>query len=272
MGSFMLDEIEVYYDAVPRFAARTEDIGPFTLFVSEAPGWSYYARPRLGATVLTADDVMRVRERQRALAMPESFEWVAETTPGLRAAAEAAGLAVSEHPLMVLAGGEHEAVSAPAGVELHFATPDDDVARIGAVAAVAFGAPGTAAGPQGIERLADAAARRTAEQVAFERDRLRSERSIVVVARVAGVPVGVGTHQPVGAVSEVAGVGTLPAFRRRGIAAAVTRLLVADARRRGVRTVFLSAADDTVARLYARIGFRRVATACIAEPGPKEER
>ncbi|GAA2346313.1 hypothetical protein Scani_37560 [Streptomyces caniferus] len=47
----------------------------------------------------------------------------------------------------------------------------------------------------------------------------------------------------------------------------MTAALVADARSRGVETVLLSAGDEDVARLYARLGFRSVATALIAEPG-----
>ncbi|MFG2490619.1 GNAT family N-acetyltransferase [Streptomyces caniferus] len=51
-----------------------------------------------------------------------------------------------------------------------------------------------------------------------------------------------GQQQPVGKVSEIAGVGALPAARRRGLGLAVSAALVADARSRGVETVFLSAA------------------------------
>ncbi|WP_443050588.1 hypothetical protein [Streptomyces sp. H27-D2] len=40
---------------------------------------------------------------------------------------------------------------------------------------------------------------------------------------------------------------------------------MADARSRGVRTLFLSAGDDDVARIYAGLGFRRIATALVAE-------
>ncbi|MGR8010622.1 hypothetical protein [Streptomyces hypolithicus] len=47
---------------------------------------------------------------------------------------------------------------------------------------------------------------------------------------------------------------------------AVTAALAADARGRGVRTVFLTATDDAVARIYARAGFRQVGTAMEAEP------
>ena len=35
---------------------------------------------------------------------------------------------------------------------------------------------------------------------------------------------------------------------------------------RGVLTVFLSASDGAVARVYARTGFREIGTAMIAEP------
>jgi hypothetical protein len=41
---------------------------------------------------------------------------------------------------------------------------------------------------------------------------------------------------------------------------------VADALARDVTLPFLSAADDDVARLYGRLGFRRVGTACFGRP------
>ena len=70
-----------------------------------------------------------------------------------------------------------------------------------------------------------------------------------------------GSYQPCDGVAEITGVATLPGYRRRGLAAAVTSALVRDARREGVRTIFLSADDDVVACVYARIGFRIVGTA-----------
>ena len=70
-----------------------------------------------------------------------------------------------------------------------------------------------------------------------------------------------------GGVCEVTGVGTLPSARRRGIGAALTGRLVQDARERGAAIVFLSAAGDDVARMYERLGFRRVGTACFGFPG-----
>jgi len=69
------------------------------------------------------------------------------------------------------------------------------------------------------------------------------------------------------------GIAVLPRARRRGLGAAITHALVSDAKVRGVETLFLSARDDAVARVYERVGFVRVGTACIAEaPEPMVDR
>ncbi|MGW6391298.1 GNAT family N-acetyltransferase [Streptomyces sp. NPDC055103] len=245
----MLNRIESFYDAVPRPSARAEAHGPLTLFVREGEGWPYYARPTLGHTgEVPVDAVEKVRARQRELGAPEAFEWVAETTPGLRAAVEATGLTVHEHPLMVLED-DRLAVPAPEGITVRMVDADDPALET-AVAApyAAFGmvpAPGTA------ERIA--------ERIGAGLTRLAAALDG------AGDALAAGQHQPVGQVSEVVGVGTVPAARRRGLGLAVTAVLAADARARGAELVFLTASDADVARLYGRLGFRTVATALIAE-------
>ena len=75
--------------------------------------------------------------------------------------------------------------------------------------------------------------------------------------------VGGGSHNPRGDVTEVVGVAVLPAHRRRGIAGHLTWALAADAAEAGVKTVFMSASSDDVARVYEGVGFRRVGMACI---------
>jgi ribosomal protein S18 acetylase RimI-like enzyme len=262
----LLDRIEAYYDAVPRADSRPERLGPLTLFVADRPGFRWYARPSPGADGITAQDVAAARRRQRALGQPESFEWVAEVTPSLLGAAEGAGLAVSALPLMVLDRAAMRRPPAPAGVELRLVTPGDDLGRVDAVARIGFAVGGTAVGELGVTALAGQAAEASPALLARQRERLASGRTVTAVALVGGDPVSVGSHQPVGGVSEVVGVATLPAMRRRGIGGAVTGLLVADAVGRGVEVVFLSAGSDEIARVYQRIGFRRVGTACIAEP------
>jgi ribosomal protein S18 acetylase RimI-like enzyme len=78
-------------------------------------------------------------------------------------------------------------------------------------------------------------------------------------------PIGGGTANPRADVAELTGIAKLPAFRRRGVGLSITAALVEELARRGVDVVFLSAADDDVARIYERAGFRRVAHACIAQ-------
>lgn len=270
MTSGTLSELEQYYDAAPRAGgARAEDFGPLTLFVQEGTGWPYYARPTLGGGegtdgAVSVADVERVLARQRELRIPEAFEWVAETTPSLRAAAEAAGLTVHAHPLMVL---DPMAVRPPAHPGVRVLGAADPLLRPAVtVPMLAFAAPGTAVGEAGPAELAvaerDPASEGRRVRVA---ESIASGHSALAAAVRDGVVLCSGQYVPVGDVAEVVGVGTLPSARRQGLALAVTAALAADALARGARTVFLSAGDEDVARLYARLGFRSVGTALIAD-------
>ncbi|GAA0590867.1 GNAT family N-acetyltransferase [Streptomyces crystallinus] len=260
-----LQLLERYYDSVPRSSARAEDFGPLTLFVREGVGWPFYGRPTPGHPgPVSAADVDKVRARQRELGLPEAFEWVDEVTPGLRAAVEASGLAVHAHPLMVLAPD----APAPAAHPLVRVLGADDPLLHAALVVphLAFAAPGTAVGAAGpAELTAEIAARAGDGRAAQVAERIAAGLTVVAAAVEDGLPLSCGMHQPVGPVTEVVGVGTVPAARRRGLGEAVTGALVRDARARGASTVFLSAGDEDVARMYGRLGFVRVGTALIAE-------
>jgi ribosomal protein S18 acetylase RimI-like enzyme len=265
MNPDLLRRIDAYLDAVPRAACRTESIGPFTLFVHDAPGWRYYARPTPGAGPVTAEDVVLVRRREREVGMPEAIEWVRDLAPSVGPAARATGLEVETYPLMHLPAGAFTSASGMAA-EVRLVTGDDDLARISAVQHVAFAHPGTAAGAAGVEAL-DAVAREADPAVtAFLADRVARGLTITAAAFMDGTPVAAGAHQPVGSATEIVGVGCLPAFRRAGLAAAVTSVLVADALERGVETVCLSADDEDVERMYGRLGFVTVGSVGSAEP------
>lgn len=72
-------------------------------------------------------------------------------------------------------------------------------------------------------------------------------------------PEGSLTHPHQG-VAEAAGIATLPESRRMGIADAVTAALCAEAFRRGMTVVFLTAADEAAGRIYTRAGFMLTGT------------
>jgi ribosomal protein S18 acetylase RimI-like enzyme len=267
MTSGLLRRIDGYLDAAPRAAARVEDLGTLRLFVkTEAEGWPYYARPIPGADAATPEDVARVRARQRELRLPEAFEWVVQTAPSFATVAGDSGLAIVRHPLLALAAAELERIDAPPGSTVRIGHVDDDHALLAAVAMAGFDVPGTEVGAGSFDEVGRLRATVPAGNAAFQRRRVERGLTVPAVAEIDGRVVAVGFHQPVGTLSEIVGVATLPAFRRRGIAAALTSLLAADALAGGVDTVVLSANDDAVARVYERVGFRRVGEVGAAEP------
>ncbi|MBE2317125.1 GNAT family N-acetyltransferase [Solirubrobacter sp. CPCC 204708] len=189
------------------------------------------------------------------------FEWVHETAPTLRDAVDAE---VIEVPLLVLDRAAWRPLEAPESMGLRLLDADDAAlaAALG-VEQVGFAAAGTAPGPQAITERDAAAREQDAARLDYLRERFRRGTSVTAVAENESGPVAVGTLRPVDAVAEIVGVATLPAVRRQGLGGAVTAFLVEHALDRGIETVFLSAADDDVARVYERLGFRRCGTACF---------
>jgi GNAT superfamily N-acetyltransferase len=282
----LLRRCDGYLDTVPSLGADAIDVGPLRAFVSRAP-YPYYVRPRPDADLTTPGSVTGEHVRAAAAVLeraghPVSFEWVAELAPALDQVLRAEGYAVHHHPLLVrdvtaaanpvlpgAPGDPHAPGRARAeGLAVTARLLDSDAPDLCdalAVQGVGFSVPGTARGEAGVpEREAD-----TVEDalLAYVRERIAAGRASVAVADVpeAGI-VACGWHQPVGADTEVVGVATLPAYRRRGAAAAVLEVLVADAARHGVTMALLSAGDDAVARIYERSGFTRIGATGAAEP------
>ncbi|MGY4908874.1 GNAT family N-acetyltransferase [Micromonospora aurantiaca (nom. illeg.)] len=269
----VLARLERFYDAVPRDGARTEDHGALVLFVRDGAGWPFYARPRLDATdAPTLADVTAVRARQRELGLPEAFEWVHEHQPDLLAVARSAGLSVLEAPLMLL---EPERLPDPgtfSDVPVRVLDPGDpgfaaDIALRRAVAAVGFANGGTARGDAGPAERDAALAQLDVAALEEEATRVADGRRISVLAETPDEgALASGMAMRVGDVAEIAGVATLPSARQRGLGAAVTATLARQLRAAGTDLIFLSAGSEDIARVYLRVGFRRIGTACIAEP------
>ncbi|WP_433302766.1 GNAT family N-acetyltransferase [Actinoplanes sp. CA-030573] len=286
--------LERFYDALPRPYARVEDFGGLVLFVREGEGWPYYARPRIGAETPSAADITAVRRRQRELGVPEAFEWVHETTPDLLAVARSAGLDVLLAPLLVLDPAALVPDLPVRGATISLLDPAaetyaTDLAASRAVAQLAFGSPPKATPLEEVAALATETAAPVEAALTIEpagpaerdaaletlsdalvdgfrrRAATGSYHTAVVVSPTDGI-LATGALMREGDVAEIAGVATLPAARGRGYASQLTAELARRALHDGVSLIFLSAGDDDVARLYTKVGFRRVGTACIAEP------
>jgi ribosomal protein S18 acetylase RimI-like enzyme len=263
----IIRRIDTYCDQQPRERARIEEHGPLVLFVPVRAAFPYYARPRLGTRPpLTGDAVRAVRARQRALGLPESFEWIEQSAPDMAAASTAAGLHVRRHPMLAL-GTLAAAPSTPSTTSVRIVRPDDqDLVQAWAVPGVAFAYPGGGIGRAGVTERDKLVAGHDPAIIDVVRARLRSGRSVLATAAGPDGPLAAGSYQYVDGVAEITGVGVLPDSRRMGLGGAVTHALAAHALARGARIVFLSAADSDAARIYARLGFRDIGSAMIAEP------
>ncbi|MEV8374695.1 GNAT family N-acetyltransferase [Kribbella sp. NPDC056861] len=260
-----LSRVDDYLHAAPLSGATGQQVGPFTLFRTTTI-WPYYARPIPGSgATITAADLATLRARCEELELPLALEWVVETCPSLGPAAAEAGLGVHKYPLLVLERADFTPVETTLDCRILPASPDI-LREARAVAGVGFGTPGTAVGDGGVEARDAAVAEVSDETVAALVE--RAEAGVSVTAGVFGEQgmVASGVHQPVGSTSEVVGVATLPAMRRQGLGAAVTSRLVEHAFGHGVELILLSAADDAVAAVYERVGFRRIGHAGGAEP------
>ena len=245
-----LAAVDAYCDAVPRSAATVEEYGTCRLFVpTDASFHPWYARPS-GTGPVSGKDLTAVLRRQQQLGLPGFLEWISGRPRGVEKVAGKAGLSHWSYPLLVARPAEL-VWSSTADVRL----VSEDLDLVEAVAQLGFAHPGTAIGPVGVEALVvDGDVERSRRRQA----RVAAGRPTVVAAYVDGQPVARGGHTLIDGVSEITGVATLPAFRRRGLGTAVTAALAGHAVRGGAELLWLSADDEAVARVYRQLGFRDI--------------
>ncbi|WP_433307449.1 GNAT family N-acetyltransferase [Actinoplanes sp. CA-030573] len=221
------------------------ETGPFVIGVdpgTPSPGINY-ATPRPGSVITASDVADLVSAFHRAERQPR-LEYVTSTAPDLERLLLEAGFTVEErHEYLVCIPETLSIPPAPDGFAIRAAASDEDFA--GMVRAQHEGFSGE---PQAVAPPADIARMR----------RLRAKGGIAVVAVTPGGECAGGGQAvpPHDGVSEVAGIAVRPAWRRRGIAAAVTaevtRLLFAG----GAGIAWLEASGPDSWRIYERIGYR----------------
>jgi ribosomal protein S18 acetylase RimI-like enzyme len=245
----LLRHIDHYLNMIPCASCDVETVGSFTLFFrrnSTMPEITY-ARPTapLGSDSLAEIALVRkaFKERERVC----RWEFIADLFPDFAARLVQAGFPEPiSRPLMVV-------------TRETFRPEIREVAEI---------RPITRTETRLISRVLGAAfGEKDLEPEAPDEDdsdmlgKMMERGCSIFGAFVEGQMVAGGSHSPIADTTEIAGVGTLRNYRRRGIAGALTSALVADALSQGCETIFLSAADDTVQRVYTRIGFERIGVA-----------
>ena len=226
----------------------TARVGPFIAAIhpSNDVPWLSYAiadssTPAADRAVTQAviDELRRLfRAHNRVL----RFEILEPLWPEMPHAIEAAGVPLQGRmPLMLCAPSDLAPCSAP-GVSLEAITAehsDERLAEAVTIARRSFGEQPPEPPPA---------------HVAEFRKNLATGRYRSVLARLDGQDAGVGSMSVFN--NELVGVGTLPAFRRRGVAATVSSRVVADHFAAGGDIAWLSAGEAAAEAAYRKIGFK----------------
>ncbi|MEV0826224.1 GNAT family N-acetyltransferase [Nonomuraea rubra] len=240
----MSAEVHAYLRSAAGPGARRA--GPFLIRFDEHDdaGPFNYAVPDDGASP-TADEVAALVAAFEERSRTPRLEYVPQTSPGVEAALLAAGfVAEGRYPLLVCEPGAVVDVPVSPDVRVRLVADDAALWAVARVMNEAFGAP--EANEHDVARLR----------------RVLDGGGLVAAAVLDGQVVGGGQlGRPHEGVAEVAGIAVSAAYRRRGIAGAITALLTREAAGAGVTTPFLTPADDAAARVYARTGYHRVGEA-----------
>ena len=239
---------------------RTVSVPPFTVFLHPSTEASEedHAVPD---EPLLADDIReplaRVREAFEACARRTRIRFLAEFAPHLAPALRNEGM-VEERSVELLACTPDSLIAPHEVPGLSMVTLDENSALVD-----------VREGLDTNERSFDPRAEPVTEaQAQAFREGLVESRAFT--ARINGELAGAGMfNPPYGGVTELVGIATVDAFRRRGVASYLSAYAAHIAFEQGVELVYLSTDSPVARRVYERLGFRPYAVVLsYADPPP----
>lgn len=238
----MESHIQSYLRVAASHQRDTERIGSFLATFSRSSDNPFlnYAIPDDNATPSPADVKALIAAYEKRSRQPR-LEYVTQLAPAVEEVLTDAGFCVEGHlPLMTCTPQSAQSLPVPLGIELILQVSDADLLATISVQNEAYGAPSP-----------------DSSSIIQLQNSLEAG-GIAVLARMAetGEPVGAGVCSiPNNQTTEIAGIGVRAAFRRRGVAGALTTRLVQEAFAVGISAPFLMAAHEAEQRIYARAGF-----------------
>jgi GNAT superfamily N-acetyltransferase len=220
---------------------ETERIGPILASFSRSSRNPFlnYAIPDDGAEPSAADVAGLIDAYERRNLQPR-LEYLTSCAPRVEEALLTAGFAIEGRLALMLADERAIDAMPPPGIELLAPTSDVELRGIRLVQKEAYGDP---------DPVDDAAISRLRSNLG------RGAGAVLARCVEDGEAAGAGEYTlPIDCVCEVTSIAVRVAYRRRGIAAAMTSWLLREARAAGVTTTFLMA-NEAEERIYARIGF-----------------
>jgi len=227
-------------------------VPPFSLFFHPSDSFAHfnYAIPNEPPAGDLTASLAALRQTFAAQDRIPRFEFIAEFAPKLASTLEAGGFQLeSQTMLMVCSPEQYRPVPTVPQLTITRLGEQAELADIKTVMAVQHqGFNGSQRKPVTDEEAAN-----------FQR---QLAGTTYFLARLAGQPAAAGSLiAPLDGLAEIAGITTLPPYRRRGIATALTAAALQVAFDQGLEIALLTAADETAGRIYERAGFRPVATA-----------
>jgi ribosomal protein S18 acetylase RimI-like enzyme len=254
------DRLEGYMRRGAGEGRETVEVPPFVAFLDPEDPLCYfnYAHPLesiTGHLDLLRRHLAEPLAALRALFVSRQrtprFEYVEQFAPDLGAALAAAGFSLEgRYPLLVCDPQSYRAAPEVRGLEIQRLTVgsrSSDLREFVVVERQGFNHRVT-------EDVTDADCEDLRESM--------RRGSLAFLARLNGQSAGIASCTvPLDGLTELAGIATLPEYRRHGIASAITAAAAQAAFGCGVEAAFLTAGDAQAGRVYQRVGFRPHATA-----------
>jgi GNAT superfamily N-acetyltransferase len=254
------DRLESYLRHNAGLGRETIESPPFVIFIDpEDPlrffNYAHPLEPIAGdlesLTGRLAEPLTALRALFSSRGRTPRFEFIEEFTPDLGAALVAAGFAQEgRYPLLVCDTQSYRTVPLVGDLEIRQLAVDSRIDELRDFLSVE-------------QRSFDHGA--TAEVSEGECEALRDNirrGGLAILGLLSGQPAGIASSSvPWDGLTELTGIATLPAYRGRGIATAITAAATQAALGRGIEAAFLMAGDAQAGRVYQRVGFRPHATA-----------
>jgi GNAT superfamily N-acetyltransferase len=254
------DRLEGYMRRAAGSGRETVEIPPFVIFLDPGDPLRFfnYAHPLepISGNIESlqghlAEPLAALRALFIARQRVPRLEYVEEFAPDLAAVLTAAGFAQEgRYPLLVCSPQSHRAAPPVGGLairQLAVDSPSADLRDFVVVERQGFS-----------HRVTEEVTEDDCEEL---RDAMR-RGGLAFLASLNNQPASVAScTEPLDGLTELTGIATLPAFRRLGIATAITAAAAQAAFRTGVEAAFLTAGDAHAGRVYQRVGFLPYATA-----------
>jgi ribosomal protein S18 acetylase RimI-like enzyme len=230
---------------------------PFTCYFDPGTDFSFfnYAIPDAPVGGNLEQPLATLRGIFHAHDRTPRFEFIQEYTPDLAQALHAAGFKQEGSYPLLLCTPETLIIPSVPSLEIRRLTPESslDEARVFSVV------QGQGFDPYNVPQPSDADLERLLQGLAHYG---------AFLAYLDGEPVAAGNFSaPHDGLTELTGIATLTAFRRRGIGSALTAHMTQAAFEQGVSAAFLTAGDEQAGRVYTRVGFQPHATALAFSVG-----